>query len=181
MEIRCPHCGKKQSLSVAKLNASGGVVICPQCVSEFTVDLSQLPSESVPQEPAETHNAPAAQGEIAFCPSCGNRLPAKGLNFCPYCGSPLPFSAAAPAQSSPSIDSHPSAQPSSTEEASPAAHTAADKTVDQRLSALPFVKTPDFITHQHEPASLRFRIVAWLIILLLLFLFVLMLWKGNME
>ena len=45
MELRCPHCGKKQTLTVAKLTASGGVVICPQCVSEFTVDVGKLPKE----------------------------------------------------------------------------------------------------------------------------------------
>ncbi len=184
MEIRCPHCGKKQSLSVAKLKASGGVVICPQCVSEFTVDLSQLPSEQPVADQASTQ-APA-QGEIAFCPSCGSRLPGKGLKFCPYCGNPLPMADAMPApsvegQTQGSAIQSSAAQSSGRAEGQSSAKVAEAATVEQRLTALPFIKTPDFITRHHEPASLRFSIVAWLVILALLFLFVLMLWKGNME
>ena len=49
------------------------------------------------------------------------------------------------------------------------------------LIALPFVKVPHFIPHKHEPASLRFKLMAWVVIATLIAFFVLMVWHGNVE
>lgn len=179
MELRCPHCGKKQSLSVATLTASGGVVICPQCVSEFPVDLATLREESAPK-PEPTVGADFAQdADIAFCPTCGKRLPAKGLNFCPYCGAPLPFANAAPSPASPQYGGTASVDTQKNTASAPGEPE--EKTLEQKLASLPFMKAPGFIAHQHEPASWRFSIVAWLVIVLLVALFALMVWHGNIE
>lgn len=167
MDIRCPHCGKKQTLSVAKLNASGGVVICPQCVSEFTVDVSNLPLEQT-EKPAP---AAAPHHGFAFCPNCGNALPAKGLNFCPFCGVQLAIAETA--------EPEPKEQPQPTPVA-PARQPKEAKR-ESTLTALPFVSAQHFNEHRHQPASLRFRLVAWAVIAALIALFVLMVWKGNAQ
>lgn len=171
MDIRCPHCGKKQTLSVAKLNASGGVVICPQCVSEFTVDVSNLPLEQA-ENPAPAASAP--RRGFAFCPNCGNALPAKGLNFCPFCGVQLSM-----AETAEPAEPEPQEQPQST----PAAPVRQPQNAkpESTLTALPFVNAQHFAEHRHQPASLRFRLVAWAVIAALLALFVLMVWKGNAQ
>ena len=49
MELKCPHCGKSQSLSLQSLRASNGMVICPQCVSEFHIDLKSVPQQPEPE------------------------------------------------------------------------------------------------------------------------------------
>lgn len=170
MELRCPHCGKKQTLTVAKLTASGGVVICPQCVSEFTIDVSKLPKESpAVAEPApEATAAPNPHSEVAFCSTCGKGLPARGLNFCPFCGAPLPF-----AEVSTTASTAPHRKPQS--------KTKPHKPGGNTLAALPFVKVPHFIPQKHEPASLRFKLMAWVVIAALVAFFVLMVWHGNVE
>lgn len=185
MELRCPHCGKKQTLTVAKLTASGGVVICPQCVSEFTIDVSKLPKESpAVAEPApEAATAPNPHSEVAFCSTCGKGLPARGLNFCPFCGAPLPFA---------EVSATVSTASSTASSAAPqrATTTSTQKTPEQSkqasaeentLAALPFVKVPHFIPQKHEPASLRFKLMAWVVIAALIAFFVLMVWHGNVE
>lgn len=177
MELRCPHCGKKQTLTVTKLTASGGVVICPQCVSEFTVDVSKLPKESpAVAEPApEATAAPNPHSEVAFCSTCGKGLPARGLNFCPFCGAPLPF-----AEVSATASTASSAAPQrATQEAPEQSKTT--QTEGNTLAALPFVKVPHFIPQKHEPASLRFKLMAWVVIAALIALFALMVWHGNVE
>lgn len=185
MELRCPHCGKKQTLTVAKLTASGGVVICPQCVSEFTIDVSKLPKESpAVAEPApEAAAAPNPHSEVAYCSTCGKGLPARGLNFCPFCGAPLPFA---------EVSATVSTASSTASSAAPqrATTTSTQKTPEQSkqasaeentLIALPFVKVPHFIPQKHEPASLRFKLMAWVVIAALIALFALMVWHGNVE
>ena len=180
MELRCPHCGKKQTLTVAKLTASGGVVICPQCVSEFTVDVSKLPKESpAVAEPAPEVAAPNPHSEVAFCSTCGKGLPARGLNFCPFCGAPLPF-----AEVSATTSTASSAAPQRTTTAVAQEAPEQNKTTQTEgntLAALPFVKVPHFIPHKHEPASLRFKLMAWVVIAALVAFFVLMVWHGNVE
>lgn len=178
MELRCPHCGKKQSLTPAELNASGGVVICPQCVSEFSVDITSVPEEPVAEPEAQTPAAEVAM-KIAFCPTCGKHLPVKGLNFCPFCGAPLPLSDGgsvahqAPATAAP--------QPTQPQEQAAATPKPVEETPEQKLASLPFVKTSHIVPRHHEPASWRFKIVAWIAIVVLIGLFVFMVWDGNLE
>ena len=164
MELRCPHCGKKQTLTVAKLTASGGVVICPQCVSEFTVDVSKLPKESpAVAEPAhEAAAAPHPHSEAAFCSTCGKGLPARGLNFCPFCGAPLPFAEVSATASTASSAAPQRATMATTQKAPEQSKQASAE--ENTLIALPFVKVPHFIPHKHEPASLRFKLMAWVVI-----------------
>lgn len=179
MELRCPHCGKKQTLTVAKLTASGGVVICPQCVSEFTVDVSKLPKESpAVAEPApEAAAAPNPHSEVAFCSTCGKGLPARGLNFCPFCGAPLPF---AEVSTTTATSAAPQRATMATTQKAPEQSKQASAE-ENTLIALPFVKVPHFIPHKHEPASLRFKLMAWVVIAALIAFFVLMVWHGNVE
>ena len=177
MELRCPHCGKKQTLTVAKLTASGGVVICPQCVSEFTIDVSKLPKESpAVAEPApEATAAPNPHSEVAFCSTCGKGLPARGLNFCPFCGAPLPF-----AEVSATASTASSAAPQRATQEAPEQNKTT-QTGGNTLTALLFVKVPHFIPQKHEPASLRFKLMAWVVIAALVAFFALMVWHGNVE
>ena len=177
MELRCPHCGKKQTLTVAKLTASGGVVICPQCVSEFTVDVSKLPKESpAVAEPApEAAVAPNPHSEVAFCSTCGKALPARGLNFCPFCGAPLPFAEVSATASTAPQRATTAATQKAPEQNKPT------QTEGNTLAALPFVKVPHFIPQKHEPASLRFKLMAWVVIAALIAFFALMVWHGNVE
>lgn len=181
MELRCPHCGKKQTLTVAKLTASGGVVICPQCVSEFTVDVSKLPKESpAVAEPApEAAAAPNPHSEVAFCSTCGKGLPARGLNFCPFCGAPLPFAEVSATVSTASSVAPQRATTTSTQKTPEQSKQASAE--ENTLIALPFVKVPHFIPQKHEPASLRFKLMAWVVIAALIALFALMVWHGNVE
>ena len=177
MEIRCPHCGKKQSLTLAELNASGGVVICPQCVSEFSVDVASVPDEPV-VEPAEQTPAAEVAMKIAFCPTCGKHLPVKGLNFCPFCGAPLPLSGGNPV--SPQAPAAAAPQPVQPQKKA-SAPKAAEETPEQKLASLPFVKASHIVAPQHEPASWRFKLMAWVVIAVLIGLFVFMVWDGNLE
>ena len=55
------------------------------------------------------------------------------------------------------------------------------QTEGNTLAALPFVKVPHFIPQKHEPASLRFKLMAWVVIAALVAFFVLMVWHGNVE
>lgn len=181
MELRCPHCGKKQTLTVAKLTASGGVVICPQCVSEFTIDVSELPKESsAVAEPApEAAAAQNPHSEVAFCSTCGKGLPARGLNFCPFCGASLPFAEVSATASTVSSTAPQRATTAATQKAPEQNKTT--QTGGNTLAALPFVKVPHFIPQKHEPASLRFKLMAWVVIAALIAFFVLMVWHGNVE
>ncbi|MGM9869582.1 MAG: zinc ribbon domain-containing protein [Sodaliphilus sp.] len=168
MELKCPHCGKSQSLSLQSLRASDGMVICPQCVSEFHIDLKALPQQ--PEPVAVAAEAPVQQHAdgFAFCPICGKHLPAEGLNFCPYCGHTLTFESAPVALQAPAE--------SPTESPHPAKSAAS---AERELSMFPFVHTTHYSPQVDEPVSLRFKIMAWAAIAVLVALFVLMVWAGN--
>ncbi|MCI6985912.1 MAG: hypothetical protein MR928_08085, partial [Bacteroidales bacterium] len=109
--------------------------------------------------------------------TCGKGLPARGLNFCPFCGAPLPFAevstttatSAAPQRTTTAVTQEATEQNETTQ------------TEGNTLAALPFVKVPHFIPHKHEPASLRFKLMAWVVIAALIAFFVLMVWHGNVE
>ena len=69
MELKCPHCGKSQSLSLQSLRASNGMVICPQCVSEFHIDLKSVPQQPEPEPILAEASEHQPEGDgFAFCP-----------------------------------------------------------------------------------------------------------------
>ena len=131
-------------------------------------------------EPApEVAAAPNPHSEVAFCSTCGKGLPARGLNFCPFCGAPLPFAEVSATTSTASSAAPQRTTTAVTQEAPEQNKTT--QTEGNTLAALPFVKVPHFIPHKHEPASLRFKLMAWVVIAALIAFFVLMVWHGNVE
>ena len=191
MEIRCPHCGKSQNLSRAELMASNGVVICPQCVSEFVIDLDEAPLDEITPQPASssaaatTTAATAIVEGITFCPHCGKNLPASGLNFCPFCGQTLNFSApqlpADDAPSQPAGKTPPEEETAKTSEpATDNSATSNSKNGDKELIDMPYVKPlSQRDIHREEPASLRYSIFAWVVIAILVATFVVLVVLGN--
>ena len=172
MELKCPHCGKTQSLSLHSLQASGGMVICPQCVSEFYVSLKQVPQEAIEQtQLSETPRSNAENQNFTFCPTCGKHLPAHGLNFCPYCGSSLSFTPAPdPQPATPAPEATPAATPA-----------AASHTTEKAIAELPFVHIPLYSAKPMEKVSLRFKITAWAVIAILVAIFITMVYLGNID
>ena len=169
MELKCPHCGKSQSLSLQSLRASNGMVICPQCVSEFHIDLKSVPQQSEPEPILAEASEHQPEGDgFAFCPTCGKHLPAQGLNFCPYCGHTLTFDSA-PA-SAHITDAAQESSETTSKSASPA---------EREFSMFPFVHTGHYSPQMEEPVSLRFKITAWVVIAVLVALFVVMVCAGN--
>ena len=169
MELKCPHCGKSQSLSLQSLRASNGMVICPQCVSEFHIDLKSVPQQPEPEPILAEASEHQPEGDgFAFCPTCGKHLPAQGLNFCPYCGHTLTFDSA-PASAHITDAAQESSEPTS-QSASPA---------EREFSMFPFVHTGHYSPQMEEPVSLRFKITAWVVIAVLVALFVVMVYAGN--
>ena len=131
-------------------------------------------------EPApEVAAAPNPHSEVAFCSTCGKGLPARGLNFCPFCGAPLPFAEVSATTSTASSAAPQRTTTAVTQEAPEQNKTT--QTEGNTLAALPFVKVPHFIPQKHEPASLRFKLMAWVVIAALIAFFVLMVWHGNVE
>lgn len=81
MKIACPHCGKNMDISGEELATRDNMVVCPQCLLEFTVEGVKLPANRKKQ---------ADDARVAVCPNCGRELHSLDeMRFCYFCGASL--------------------------------------------------------------------------------------------
>ena len=165
MERQCPHCGKVTQVSDEELALHGNVVVCPQCLSVYSVDGATMTAEEA-RRMRHAGDEPADRAH--YCSACGKHLPA-AVNYCPNCGARLSGNTMLP--SSPAAGSHAAAD-------SPAEPSPADKKNSDdgtlRIPFLPYRFNPDsFGALLPQPkASRRTQAVAYTVILLLLALLV---------
>lgn len=182
MNLSCPHCGKNVSISPEELAVTGGVVICPQCLAQFVAEGVDLPKverhEPAPVASAEHDN----RGTERFCYGCGKELPDhQGLRFCPFCGVPLlaneqsqparePVVATVATQPRPAV----SAKASGSKSSSKLSSSSSSNTNAYRY--VPNVYSKEL---PPEPPSLRFKILAYSIIMVLLAILGFIIYKGS--
>ena len=182
MNLSCPHCGKNVSISPEELAVTGGVVICPQCLAQFVAEGVDLPKverhEPAPVASAEHDN----RGSERFCYGCGKELPDhQGLRFCPFCGVPL----LANEQSQPARE--PVVATVATQPRTAVSAKASGSKSSSKLSSSSSLNTnayryvPNVYSKElpPEPPSLRFKILAYSIIMVLLAIFGLIIYKGS--
>ena len=182
MNLSCPHCGKNVSISPEELAVTGGVVICPQCLAQFVAEGVDLPKverhEPAPVASAEHDN----RGSERFCYGCGKELPDhQGLRFCPFCGVPL----LANEQSQPARE--PVVATVATQPRTAVSAKASGSKSSSKLSSSSSSNTnayryvPNVYSKElpPEPPSLRFKILAYSIIMVLLAIFRFIIYKGS--
>lgn len=164
LDTTCPQCGKQTSISPEELSSHGGLVVCPQCLASYQVEGVELPAP--PAQAAEVRTE--ADAPVRFCPHCGQPT-AEGFSYCPYCGSVLPGqegttrSSAAPPASVGAVSRR--GKPSSSGKHRP------QPDEQQSASALdwkPMLPSYSLARHHLEPASTRFQVFAFVIIMGLL-------------
>lgn len=182
MNLSCPHCGKNVSISPEELAVTGGVVICPQCLAQFAAEGVDLPKverhEPAPVASAEHDN----RGSERFCYGCGKELPDhQGLRFCPFCGVPL----LANEQSQPARE--PVVATVATQPRTAVSAKASGSKSSSKLSSSSSSNTnayryvPNVYSKElpPEPPSLRFKILAYSIIMVLLAILGFIIYKGS--
>lgn len=180
MKLRCPHCGKVLEMSLEELAANHRVVVCPQCLGEFVATDVDVPAAPAPQPAAQPQGGPTPvamnKTDYAYCPNCGQPLPAHRLNFCPFCGHTLNLNAQPQAQpQQPDAPAQPQAEPQSQ-----ATHSAPPRPRNQlahtRRYYHPELKS---VRLEEQPASPAVRRVCYVIIALLALLFVFIVYQGT--
>ena len=184
MNLTCPHCGKGLSISHDELVVCRGVVICPQCLTEFVADGVELPE---PEAVAQVDPKPAvlevqSHGGERFCYGCGRELPHhEGLRYCPFCGVPL----LANEQSQPARE--PVVATVATQPRTAVSAKASGSKSSSKLSSSSSSNTnayryvPNVYSKElpPEPPSLRFKILAYSIIMVLLAILGFIIYKGS--
>lgn len=179
MNLSCPHCGKNVSISPEELAVTGGVVICPQCLAQFVAEGVDLPKverhEPAPVASAEHDN----RGSERFCYGCGKELPDhQGLRFCPFCGVPL----LANEQSQPArepVVATVATQPRPAVSAKASGSKSSSKLSSSNTNAYRYVPNVYSKELPPEPPSLRFKILAYSIIMVLLAILGFIIYKGS--
>ncbi len=184
MKLTCPHCGKTVTMSLAQLASSAKMVVCPQCLGTFEaadVDTSGVP---VAQQRVQAPEEPVLRQvrTVSFCHNCGEQLPAKGLRFCPFCGVKLDVSdigapAAAAALPDPIFPMQGNAQAPT--QAVPSQAQPQPQPQRDTLNSPLFSYTPHYRgSVVREPASARFRAVAFAVIAAQLLLLAVIIYYG---
>ncbi len=161
--VNCAKCDRVINVSTAVLTMHGGEVVCPQCLHHNMVAGYEF---SQPATPVDSPVAGSVPESFQYCFSCGLPLPA-GIEarYCPYCGTAL---------SSLPGDAKSLSQPSGVDDVvvrdEPVSRATAPAVTPQSSAhLLPGSFLPTwFAEEQRQPASLRFRIVAGCVIILLL-------------
>lgn len=178
MNLTCPHCGKSLSISHDELVVCHGVVICPQCLTEFVAEGVELPD---PEPVTATVAGPVvpevqSQGGERFCYGCGKELPRhEGLRYCPFCGIAL-LSNQQAAVASPVAASTPVSQPSVGESRS----TVKSDSKPKAASSNAYRYVPKVFSKElrPEPPNLRFKIIAYSIVVVLVAIFGIFVYLG---
>ncbi len=84
MELECPQCAKRLTVSPEELALHAGAVVCPQCLTVFDAS-GDVPEGTILERPVRVVEEHLTYG---YCPHCGRKIP-QGVNFCPYCGQSL--------------------------------------------------------------------------------------------
>lgn len=171
MELKCPHCNKKLEMSLEEIALSGKHVVCPRCLCDFVAHDVDVSGVLPVAEPASI-TAPQ------FCHSCGKSLPASGLSFCPYCGVSLKM---------PNVAKEAGvqvAQNVATVPHEPAMPLPLPHEPENGIPPIPYMPSYHLMTQPAsrrwslEPASLKFRVLAWLVIAVLSAIFACIVWAG---
>lgn len=182
MNLSCPHCGKGLSISHDELMVCRGVVICPQCLTEFVAEGVELP-EPEPESPVAPGPAlPEVQthGGERYCYGCGKELPHhEGLRFCPFCGVALLSNQQAAASTSPVQVAAVQRQSVSEPQAAKSETKSKSSSSSQSPNAYRYVPKVFSKELRPEPPSLRFKIIAYFIVVVLVAIFGVIVYLGN--
>ena len=201
MELKCPQCGKWMAVSQEELVIHDCQVVCPQCLAVCQYEGGALVVRDDSDAPYR-HNATVESDKrdtAKFCHSCGKKLP-EGISFCPYCGADLsaPFEAeapepepVAPREPEPETPQEPSptsrgsatapSAPAERQQApEPAAPRQSQPRVEDKLRTIAhhYSVTRPHPHQQDTMPSQTFKIVAYAIIALLVFLLVYIIFAG---
>ncbi len=178
MNLTCPHCGKGLSISHDELVVCRGVVICPQCLTEFVADGVELPE---PEAVAQVYPKPAvlevqSHGGERFCYGCGRELPHhEGLRYCPFCGIALLSNQ----QVTPAAETAPKATVSNPSATAPLSATKSEsKPKASSSNAYRYVPKVFSKELRPEPPSLRFKVFAYSIMVVLVAIFGIIVYLG---
>ncbi len=172
MELKCPHCNKKLEMSLEEIALSGKHVVCPRCLCDFVAHDVDVSGVLPVAEPATVPHV------TKFCHSCGKSLPASGLSFCPYCGESLKM---------PNVAKETDvqvAQNVATVPREPAMSPPVPREPENGIPPIPYMPGYHLMTQPAsrrwslEPASLKFRVLAWLVIAVLTATFACIVWAG---
>lgn len=180
MDLSCPHCGKNVSISPEELAVTSGVVICPQCLAQFAAEGVELPQVQH-HEPTTAVVTEPVRGEGAaerFCYGCGKELPNhQGLRFCPFCGVPLLSNEQPkPAKEATAAPAASPSRPATSAKVSALASSSKSSSSTNAYRYVPNVYSKEL---PPEPPSLRFRILAYSIIVVLLAIFGVIIYHGS--
>ncbi len=71
-------------ISAEELNLHGGVVVCPQCLTEFHTEAGDRDTNS-PTLLTRSRVVVPEHLTYRYCHECGMKIP-EGVHYCPYCG-----------------------------------------------------------------------------------------------
>ena len=197
MELQCPQCGKWMAVSQEELVMHDSQVVCPQCLAVCCYENGTLVARDdsdAPYRHIATVDASSHDKESRFCHRCGKQLP-PGISFCPYCGTDLgaPFEKDQPQQEKRTV-----AAPAAQE---PVAVPQRDK--EKKADAPPVKKRPSPVAQPdrveeklrtvsrhytsvhprlHQNGTMpgtAFKVVAYVVIALLLFLLGFIIYAGS--
>lgn len=157
-------------MSLEEIALSGKHVVCPRCLCDFVAHDVDVSGVLPVAEPATVPHV------TKFCHSCGKSLPASGLSFCPYCGESLKM---------PNVAKETDvqvAQNVATVPREPAMSPPVPREPENGIPPIPYMPGYHLMTQPAsrrwslEPASLRFRVLAWLVIAVLTATFACIVW-----
>lgn len=181
MNLTCPHCGKGLNISHDELVVCRGVVICPQCLTEFVAEGVELP-EPEPESPVESGPVVLevqSHGGERYCYGCGKELPHhEGLRFCPFCGVALLSNQQAAASSAASVQMASAPEPRATVKAGSKSRATSSPSSSSSSNAYRYVPKVFSKELRPEPPSLRFKVIAYTIVVVLVAIFGIIVYLG---
>ena len=157
MLTKCPQCGKIVDVWQEELSLRGGMVVCPQCLTPYdSQHQAELPAGH--RTPVATTRKPQRH----YCTHCGHALQGD-INYCPYCGTSVKKERQATLTKQPPVISA-AATIAATTPPPPVKPASGSNAVWQPV-------LPSYRLHaptRRQPASLRFRIAAVIVIAILL-------------
>ena len=194
MELKCPQCGKKMTVSQEELVIHDSQLVCPQCLAVCRyIDGVLVVRDDSDAPYRHTASVEASrQTSTKYCHSCGKQLPS-GISFCPYCGADLsaPFDQPKPAAKRP----EPAPAPVQEEPKKPAAKPVADEAkasrqaphanFEDKLRTIPRHYNEGVRPRLHQNGTLpsrTFKLIAYAVIAVLIILLLCIIIAGlNIE
>jgi len=169
-------------ISPEELAIHGNQVVCPQCLTVYGIEGNELTAQQVIAQ----RKGVLQQGAVGYCYQCGARLPKGNFNFCPYCGVDLQaLFESRLAHQSVTQDGEEEGSPANEPVAATNIPSVAERKVNADMGDMLRNLAPAHLPMQNRVspksiASLRFRIVAYIVIALLVLVFIAIVIAGNL-